>query len=271
VPAFLLDIESGGELNQTFADLTTVRVAHVDGLTAGTLDSMLWDALVFLSTLNTTDPPELDIVLGQVHPSIPTIVITNLAATPVPACDRVRVEITYGIPRVDFAPPAAADGTDHKSVRYFGQARRVTRDPRDGTTELTVAAPPAYFGMANQTKAITVNESLAVVLFERSERFVPTARMRTYQNTVNSVQLPLVTPLYPVGTVYCNTITADTRDQGGLYLVRYEFLYNPDGHKIEYKWERASLDVPAYDAGSRVLLEPYRAEDFAALGLNFSD
>jgi len=271
---FLLDIEAGADLSHTLLNTTTTRIADVDQLQGSDLHAMLWDALAVLGNLSVTDPPLTDIVLGAAHPSVPGIVVTELNPTPVASCARARVEIVYARPRFEFTPPEGADGADTKMVRYFGRARQVTRDPKDGSTELTVLPPnnagTDYSNMPGQTKTITVNESLGVLTFNRTERSVPTARMRDFQNTVNVAALGTL-GAYPAKTLYCNTIQADTQDQGGLYLVRYEFIYNAAGHTVEYKWERPPLNVLEYDAGSRKELEPYNTKDFSLLGLDFND
>jgi hypothetical protein len=270
---FLLDIEDGADLVHTFTNTTITRVANVDGLEGSDLDAMLWDALQVLANLGTTDPPLLDIVLGSLHPTVPVIVVTSFDVTPVKACARARVNINYGIPRVDVPlGGAAVDGVDHKTVRYFSRIRNLTADPLDDA-DFLVQPPPKYAALGaagNQIKTVPVPESNGVITFQRSEPVVPTARMRAFQGLTNSVQLPLVSPLYPVETLLCNVIQADTQDAGGLYLVRYEFLYNAKGHGVEYKWEKPPLNVPDYDADSRKTRD-YDSIDFASLGLDFSD
>ncbi len=266
---FLLDIESGGELDTSITDRTVVRIATVDDLAGSDLDAMLWDAEQVLANLGTTDPPLLDIVIGAAHPTIPGIVVVRLHTTPVKACSKALVEIHYGIPRFDVPLNPADDGVDHKTVRYMGQPRPTTFDPKDGTTELVVSPPPIYAGRGDQVKTITVNEAVAIITFQRTEPNAPTLRQRTHQNTLN--EFALGTGIYAIKTLYCNLIQADTADQGGIYVVRYEFLYREDGHDIEFKWERPPLDVPAYDVDSRKMLEPYKTSDFGLLGLNFND
>ena len=277
--AILLDIESGGELRITPADIQANRIARIDQLQGSTLDAMLWDAFLLLGNLSVSNPPEVDIVIGAVHPTIPGIHVTNVDITPIPGCAQARADILYAVPRFDLPPGGAVDGADHKSVRYFGQPRQVTRNPRDTGSgpdfdELVVAAPANattdYSTVAGQTKTVTVNEARGVVVFERTEPVVPTARMRTFQNKVNSLALGAGS-VYPIGTLYMNVIQAVTRDQGGLYVVRYELLFNTKGHKIEFKWEVPSLPVELYDAGSRKQIEPYDEIDFTPLGLDFDD
>jgi len=270
---FLLDIEDGADLVHSFTNTTITRIAHVDDLAGSTLDAMLWDALQVLGNLGTTDPPLLDIVLGSAHPTVPVIVVTSFDVTPVKACARARVNINYGVLRVQVPPEGApADGTDHKTVRYFSRVRNLTKDPKDDS-DFVVTPPPKYAALGaagNQVKTVGVPESNAVITFQRSEPAVPTLRSRTFQGKVNSVQLPLVSPVYLEKTLFCNVIQADTQDAGGLYLVRYEFIYNEKGHDIEYKWTKPPLDVPAYDATSRIQRE-FELADFAALGLDFND
>lgn len=275
---FLLDIESGADLRQTFTDLTVTRVAHVDGLQGSDLDAMLWDALQVLGNLGTTDPPLEDIVIGAAHPSIAGPVVTALQAFPVPDCARARVEITYAVPRFEYPPPAGGDGADTKSIRYATTPLQTTKYPVDqaagpikGDT-IVCQAPPAYTGFPDQTKTISIGRSRGTVTFNRVESSIPTKRMRTYQHTVNTLHMGDIAPDgYPPGTLYCNVIQADPAAQGSNYAVRYEFLYDKDGHQIEAKWEKPPLDVPAYDANSRFDVEVIEAVDFTPLGFDWSD
>ena len=268
--ATVLDIQEGAELVTTFTNREVVRVAITDNLQGSDQDAMLYDAELALAALT---PPVGPIALGESHPTIPTIVVVRMTTTPLggsAANKRARTEIEYGIPTVDVPAGGPADGDDYKEIAYIPRRRQVTKNPRDGA-ELKVDPPAEYSTAKSQTKTVTIDEGIGSIVFERSEPSVPTARMRAHQNTVNDVDLPVGGPtVYPAGTLYCRTIRAVTRDQGGLYRVRYEFIYDPDGHKIEYKWEHPSLPVGDYDASSRKEIEREESalED---LNLDFSD
>ena len=261
----LIDIEDGGEVQRDFINIRVVRVAHVDQLSGSTPDAMLWDAI------NTAGIP----ALGDPHPSIPQVTVVNHLAVPVRGCDRARVEIEYGIPRID-PPPVSGDGADTKSARFFSQPVQTSVLFRGTPSEEEIEVdPPAKVAATRkaQSKIVTINESRGVLVFTRTETVWPGARMRQFQNTTNSVAL--ATGTYPIGTLYCNVIQADTRDQAATYLVRYEFLYNAGGFNIEVRWESTGIDLTASDyAGtpnSRKIITPHGAEDFNALGLDFSD
>lgn len=265
--ATVLDIEAGGTLRITAADVRTTRIARVKDLTGSDADAMLYDAYVALGALGA--PQGGPIQVNTPHPSIPNVVALVFDIEPIAACGEALVEIQYGIPAYSLPPTPGSDGADHKTIRYFGQPRQYTRDPKDGVTELTVDPPAKFAGRTVQTKTVTVNRGQAVITFNRVESAAPTARARAFQNHVNVGALG--GGVYAAKTLYCNVIQADTRDQGGLYVVRYEFVYDKDGHEIEYKWERSQLEVEVYDANSRKTLEPYETADFTLLGLDFND
>ena len=271
--AVVLDIEDGGELTITAVTTDATRIATVSELQGSTLDAMLWDAFQALAVLSI--PEGGPITINTPHLTIPGIVALRFTVTPtgLPAADQTaRIAIDYGIAVVGLPPDPGPDqdGADHKEIRFFSQARRVTRDPRDDS-ELIVQPPAEYSTMKPQTKTVTVDDDLAIIVFERTESSVPTARARDFQGTTNVETLPPALPvIYEAKTVKCRVIHANTRDAGGLYRVRYEFLHNKLGHKIEYKWENASLPVETYDANSRKEIEP-NTKTFALLGLDWSD
>lgn len=258
----LLDIEDGGEIHITFAGITTQRVAIVDQLDGSDPDEMLYDALLTLAAEATP------IVVGAAHPTIPDIVITDMHGYPIKGCARARVELVYGVVQYQLPATPGTDGPETKSCRTFSEAKDYTTDPKDSGTDLVVSAPPKYSGLPDQIKTVSIRESRTVIVFERTEPAMPTARQRTYQNRVNSVALG-TGGLYPIGTVYCDVINGDKQGDGDP-LVHYEFIYNADGHAVEYKWESPPLVVPAYDANSRKTIEPDEA-DFTALGFDWDD
>lgn len=259
----LLDIEDGGEIHVTATNTEARRTAIVDELEGSDADAMLYDALVTLAAETTP------IVIGAAHPSIPSVVITAMDAYPIKGCARARVELLYGIPQYTLPGTPGTDGPDTKSVRFSGEPKDYTTDPLDPGTDLTVSAPPAYAGLPDQTKTITVNKGRGVIVFTRSEPAMPLARMRTYMNKINSAVLGSSSE-YAIGTVYCNVIQGDQAGDGDP-IVRYEFIYDPDGFDIEYSWERPPLVVPAHDSGSRKTIAPYDSIDFSGLGLDWDD
>ena len=259
----VIDLEDGAELHLAYNGNSARRIAIVDSLTGSDPDAMLYDAYVALTML--TEP----IDFGVAHPTIPNLVVTAIDPFPIKGCGMARVEITYSNPV--YTPPddPMDDGPATKTIRFVGVPKEYTTDPQDPGTDLVVSAPPQYTSRGDQIKTITVNESRGVIVFERTEPFIPQLRMRTYQNKINSVALGSSSE-WPIGTIYCAIIEAQ-RLGAASPRVRYEFEYNADGFNVEYKWERPPLEVAEYDAGSRKEVAPYGEADFTALGFDWDD
>lgn len=262
----LLDIEQGATLRSTFAGLETSRIAVVDALEGSDADAMLYDALLTLAA------ETVPIQLGSPHPTIPTITIVEMSSDPVPDCATARVELVYRTQRFDFPPGGVGDGVDFKSIRYGTRSGLTSINPKDGS-EIIATAPTVFATLGSQVKKVTIPRSVGTLIFNRIEGVHPTARMRLYTDTVNSIDLGFPVT-YPAGELYCVGITADTRTQGGEYIVRYEFEHDPlRKTTIDVEWSIPGITVrpTEHDATSRFELAYKKEQNFNLLGLDFSD
>lgn len=228
-------------------------------------------------------PPELQIMEALQDPQIPLYLAQYPLGSPsaFPVYDNMRVRqrdgepygangvivtVTYSnVARSNFnslEPPVGDDGPDLKRISSAVDQRKTTRDRQGNAMTLT----PGGVFLGDQAYDSEAEAFVAVgeLVFFRTEKNPPAARMRNFVGKVNSI----IQDGYPARTLLCWSIEADSQD-GELWDVEYVFRYRPDGWEHRDTWKRPD-GKPAAGQVEQTF-ELLDETSFNVLGLDFSD
>ena len=199
------------------------------------------------------------------YPTFEETYVRSITAEPYgAAAAKVTVEYGYVQPAtVNVSDFAGNDSPEVKNITASVASKKASKDILAADMTLTLPATrsswPSYISEAEILKPV------GTLVFERTEKTSPAARMRTYMGKINS----LVEGPFAAKSLLCSNIDAVTEDGGVTWSVTYEFRYDPDlwQHRDIYKGSDGKVP-PGATLQTWDILE---AVDFAPLGIDFSD
>lgn len=208
------DMIQGSRVRRSADGWEAVRTFAVTALT-GDPDARLYDAAT------STGIPDY----GDAHPEITGIQVVDIEAAPIVDNDtQAIVTVFYRKPTpVDRADPTNDDETPIRSISA-SLVEKISN--RDNTGTLVTVTD----GSDVQVAQFSVQRPVMVLTFERRETNFPKARALAYVGMLNSSTFDTD---FAAKTLLMTNISAETRDNGDTWYVRYEMYYDPDGWDLE--------------------------------------
>lgn len=208
------DMIQGATVRRSADGWEAVRTFAVTALT-GDAYARLYDAATSTGIPSYGDP----------HPEITGIQAVDIEAAPIADNDtQAIVTVRYRKPTpVDRSDPSNDDETPIRSISA-SLVEKISN--RDNTGTLVTVTD----GSDVQVAQFSVQKPVVVMTFERREVNFPKSRALAYVGFLNSSTFDTS---FPARTVLMTNISAETRDNGDTWYVRYEMYYDPDGWDLE--------------------------------------
>jgi hypothetical protein len=207
------DLIQGTRARRAADGWESIRTFVVGDL-SGTADQKMYEAAT------TSGIPQY----GTAHPTISGIQVVDIEASPIVENDQIAlVTVQYRRPTpTDRADPSDDDSTPIRSISASLVEKISNRD--SAGTLVTVTD-----GGDVQVAQFSVQKPVIVLTFERREVNFPKTRALTHVGNLNSSTFDGLS----ARTCLMTNISAETRDNGASWYVRYEVYHDPDGWDLE--------------------------------------
>lgn len=246
---------------------TIVRTFHVTGLVQPARYQMM-EALDDPAIPDYLDPYPFSAT--PEFPEYETVRVRNRRAEP-NGENAALVVVTYdndsgtGSSQPEYPPVGQNDGPDIRQISFTTVETETILDKDDNI--MLVSPPPSVTNQPNLVSIATGRKVVGEIVFERTERTDPVARMRQYTNKINSASLGSGT--YAAKTVYFQGVETSGNTNDG-YRCRYTFSYDSEGFTHRDAWRDPVTGVTPTDA-VYVTFDLFEEINFDPLGFNWDD
>lgn len=212
---------------------------------------------------------------GAPHPVIPDIKAWNIQAQALDV-DKVSVTVTYSLPDGGNDEPYDPGQGEPQGVISLSSAimEEATNFDRDGRPLIVRYTGTLLDSEGNEVQVegdqqiaeVQVARPMVVIAFTRKENGSPVYAARDLVGTINRDQLGP----FPVKTLMCTRVDANSEDGGFTSSVTYEFQFNPAGWAQDVAYIDPETDRPPPDAtlgNGLARYDFYREVSFEPLGL----